>query len=330
MAFSIEDLQDLLALLRQHPEWRDAVRREVLSAELLELPAIVAGIAASQERLTGQMQLMVAEMRELGRMMARLDGRVGNLEGWRYQEQFNARARVTEILRRPVEVDLADLDPVLDARDGGRISVDEWKQLLALDFLLRGRLRPGPDAPERFVALEVSQVVDSRDVQRAHDRAAILSRVGLEAIAAVGGSRLTQDAAQLADRLGVRTLVGRSHERRGGHPAAFRAAYLRLPPDAAAATPSPMNMLPEIQRPAPGTGDGRAASAPPCRSTPRRAVRDEPERVKTAPSARICAPRAPRGASTNYGRKARKNSAVFGFSNVRPPAWRARASSGES
>jgi hypothetical protein len=53
----------------------------------------------------------------------------------------------------------------------------------------------------------VWQVVDSRDVQRAHDRASILGRLGLEAIAAVGGSRVTRDAAELAGRLGVRTLI---------------------------------------------------------------------------------------------------------------------------
>jgi argininosuccinate lyase len=58
-----------------------------------------------------------------------------------------------------------------------------------------------------LLALEVSQVVDSRDVQRAHDRAEILSRIGVEAIAAVGGSRVTADATQLAEQLGVRTVI---------------------------------------------------------------------------------------------------------------------------
>jgi hypothetical protein len=43
MAFTIEDLRDLLELLRQRPEWRDAVRREVLIEDLLGLPAVVEG-----------------------------------------------------------------------------------------------------------------------------------------------------------------------------------------------------------------------------------------------------------------------------------------------
>jgi outer membrane murein-binding lipoprotein Lpp len=235
MAFTVQDLGDLLALLRQHPEWREAVRREVLTEELLGLPAVVRRLAESQEqfsvdmrqlasevdrlsaetrrlasevdRLSAETRQLVADMRELARIVARLDGRIGNLEGWRYEQRFNARARLTEIVRRPVEVNLAELDTVLDARDSGRLSDSEWKQLLALDFLFRGTLGVERDAPEHLVVLEVSQVVDSRDVQRAHDRAAILARTGLASIAAVGGRRLTDDAAALAGELGVRTLV---------------------------------------------------------------------------------------------------------------------------
>jgi hypothetical protein len=58
----------------------------------------------------------------------------------------------------------------------------------------------------------VSQVVDARDVQRAHDRAGILARIGFDAIPAVGGSRVPADAAQLATRLGVRTLTTSTDE----------------------------------------------------------------------------------------------------------------------
>jgi len=214
VAFTIEDLRDLLEFLRQRPEWRDAVRREVLIEDLLGLPAVVERLAVQMQelgrvvaRLSEAQERLTVQMQELGRVVARLDGRVGNLEGWRYERRFNARARVTEIVRRPTEVNLADLDPVLDARDAGRLSESEWKQLLALDFLFKGTTGAGSDAEERLVALEVSHVVDSRDVERAHDRAGILARLGFATVPAVGGRRLTEDAAVLADRLGVRTLL---------------------------------------------------------------------------------------------------------------------------
>jgi chromosome segregation ATPase len=268
MAFNVTDLGELLALLRQHPEWREAVRREVLTEELLALPTIVGRLAETQEQLASQVRqqasqmeqltirmdqlttrmdqltarmdqlatrmdqltarmeqlaarmeqlaaevrLLTADVRQLGSIVERLDGRVGNLEEWRYERRFNARARLTEIVREPVEVNLADLEAVLDARDQDRVTDKEWKQLLALDILFKGRLGPGRDAPEHLVALEVSRAVDSRDVQRAYDRAAILARIGLAAIPVVGGRRLTDEAAALAERLAVRRLIDWSDE----------------------------------------------------------------------------------------------------------------------
>jgi chromosome segregation ATPase len=211
MAFTGQDLGDLLALLRQHPEWRDAVRREVLTEQLIELPAIVQRLAEADERLatrieqiaeslaqlssrvdqltarveqltgrldqltarveqltarfdqlaeglaqlTARVDGLTADVTELGHIVARMDGRLGNLEGWRYEQRFNARARVLDIIRRPVEVNLADLDLVVDARASGTLTDQEWTQLLALDFLLKGRVGRGADAAETLLALEV-------------------------------------------------------------------------------------------------------------------------------------------------------------------------------
>ncbi|MFN8508606.1 MAG: hypothetical protein U0547_13740 [Dehalococcoidia bacterium] len=41
MAFTVSDLGDFLKLLREHPEWRADVRREVLGEELLALPDLI-------------------------------------------------------------------------------------------------------------------------------------------------------------------------------------------------------------------------------------------------------------------------------------------------
>src|SRR5205809_404083 len=83
-----DGLMDLLAFQRQHPEWRDAVRREVLSRELVELPEIDGRLAEGQAQLTARMEQLAAkvdelarevgrlatEMRELGAIVRRLDG----------------------------------------------------------------------------------------------------------------------------------------------------------------------------------------------------------------------------------------------------------------
>jgi hypothetical protein len=74
-------------------------------------------------------------------------------------------------------------------------TIEDLRDLLAL-------LRQRPawrDAVRREVLTEDSHVVDSRDVERAHDRASILARLGFATIPAVGGGCLTEDAAILAE-----------------------------------------------------------------------------------------------------------------------------------
>lgn len=48
MPFTIQDLQDLLRLLGEHPEWQGALRQHVLSAELLAVPDILARVVENQ------------------------------------------------------------------------------------------------------------------------------------------------------------------------------------------------------------------------------------------------------------------------------------------
>ncbi|WP_376791858.1 hypothetical protein [Thermoflexus sp.] len=48
MAFTVEDFQDLLALLREHPDWRQQLWALLASEELLRLPGEV---KASREEL---------------------------------------------------------------------------------------------------------------------------------------------------------------------------------------------------------------------------------------------------------------------------------------
>ena len=54
MAFTVQDLHDLVALVTQHPEWRAELRRLVLTEELLALPQIVHDLAEAQQRTEQQ------------------------------------------------------------------------------------------------------------------------------------------------------------------------------------------------------------------------------------------------------------------------------------
>lgn len=50
MAFKIADLRDLVRILEEKPEWREELRRLLLTDELLALPALVRELAEAQKK----------------------------------------------------------------------------------------------------------------------------------------------------------------------------------------------------------------------------------------------------------------------------------------
>jgi uncharacterized coiled-coil protein SlyX len=81
MAFTVNDFQDLLRLLRQHPEWRDQLRDILLGDELLGLPATVARLAAALERLTEEVRLLTQRMEAVESRLERVEDRLDRVEG---------------------------------------------------------------------------------------------------------------------------------------------------------------------------------------------------------------------------------------------------------
>ena len=102
---TVNDITDILRIIREQPEWADALRGALLGQDLLELPqrfdkfaetseirfsaleSDVADLKAGQARLEGQVgNLEAGQARLEGRVgnleagQARLEGRVGNLE----------------------------------------------------------------------------------------------------------------------------------------------------------------------------------------------------------------------------------------------------------
>jgi hypothetical protein len=51
MPFTVEDFQDLIRILEQHPEWRAELRRRLLPEELLTLPDLVRDVVEAVGRL---------------------------------------------------------------------------------------------------------------------------------------------------------------------------------------------------------------------------------------------------------------------------------------
>lgn len=81
------------------------------------------------------------------------------------------------------------------------LTEDEWQEVLALDVLVQGQLRPAfaeqLGVSEIWLAVEVSGVVEYSDVERAWERAELLKRCGLwPVVGVVSGKEMTESAEQ--------------------------------------------------------------------------------------------------------------------------------------
>jgi hypothetical protein len=65
MPFELRDFQDLVRLLREHPDWREELRALLLTQELLTLPVIVRELAEGQERLTETVAQLTVRLDQL-------------------------------------------------------------------------------------------------------------------------------------------------------------------------------------------------------------------------------------------------------------------------
>jgi hypothetical protein len=199
MAFTVQDLHDLITLVTQHPEWRVELRRLVLTEELLALPQIVHDLSEAQQRTEQQIAQLVEAQRRTERQIVRLQDDVGELKGIVLEQRYRTRAFAyfSRLVRRThalMEDELVSLLEEAVAR--GVLSEDGMDEIARADVVVRGQQRDG--SGEVYLVVEVSWGVGSGDVERAVRRAALLSQTGLHTMPVVAGERITDEAAELA------------------------------------------------------------------------------------------------------------------------------------
>ncbi|MDR7442961.1 MAG: hypothetical protein QN153_12495 [Armatimonadota bacterium] len=224
----LEDLQELVRLLNQHPDWAEQLRRALfpgdggaLAAELRALAAEVRALAEAQrhtdqrlaelaeaqkrteERLgtveTALAQLAEAQrhteqrMAELAETVRLLVRDVGELKGQNLERLYRERAAsyFQRIVRRVRTLDPQQLGLLLDdAVDAGSITLSERADALEADVVLEG-LHEGEDV---YLVAEVSWQVSYEDAERAARRAEVLQRaLGRRVLPAVAGKTLADD-----------------------------------------------------------------------------------------------------------------------------------------
>ena len=193
---TVNDIADILRIIREQPEWADALRAALLSQELLEMPqrltqltaAFTEFVETSNKRfatLEGDVTELKTGQARLEAGQARLEGWVGNLRGNSYEqkvgntissiltERMNRRVRFLKRDNLPDDSEFFDL--LYDAEGQGVISQQERNEVAQADIVLQERGRP--DADTLFIVMEVSVTVADHDITRADERAAIMERI---------------------------------------------------------------------------------------------------------------------------------------------------------
>ncbi|MFN3309229.1 MAG: hypothetical protein ACK44E_08485 [Anaerolineales bacterium] len=96
MAFTVREYRDLLQLLNEHPEWREELRRTLLSDDFLALPQIVRELAEAQKRTEQRVEELVETQRKSEERLTHLEQTVAEL--------IEAQKRNAQQIRELIEI----------------------------------------------------------------------------------------------------------------------------------------------------------------------------------------------------------------------------------
>ena len=142
---------------------------------------------------------MTIQLTELTQVVHTLIDDVGELKGQGLEGAYRAKghAYFSRVIRWPHVLTSDELVTIIEnARDRGTLSETEARELYEADVVVRGK-RP-EDGTDVYLVVEVSWGVGLYDVERAAQRAMLLSHTGLTTIPAVAGKTILLEAAALA------------------------------------------------------------------------------------------------------------------------------------
>ena len=221
----VRSLQDILTALERHPEWRTALRQQLLGEELLELPAMFAKFASETTRrldlltddvgalktdisalksdvgtLKSDVGTLKSDVGDVKTAITKLTNDVGELKG--AHAEANARAEIALIAdnldlthRRTV----SKLELKHMARDGGADLLDDAiKSFLSSDIIAETTDGNGETT---YLAVEASYTGDLHDADRARSHAALIQRLtGRPCRAVIASTHKNAGLAKLIDR----------------------------------------------------------------------------------------------------------------------------------
>ena len=191
MTTPINSFQDILDAMERDPALRNALRRHILTDELLQMPARLDKMQADVEGMQADIKEMQGDTKELKegqqrleRDLTRVGGHVSNLMGTDYEgtvaryadrlARRHLRVRNPSVVARAKGANATLPLPAGDqAAEAGRITWDEADDLALSDVIVAALTEEGNDV---FVVAEISMTVQSKDRENAIRRADILQR----------------------------------------------------------------------------------------------------------------------------------------------------------
>lgn len=209
----IKTIDDLERILLQRPDWKERIRKLILTERLIDLPATFDNFVENDfNPLKDKVDRLSDDVSVLKQDVAVLKQDVGELKGDVLEIKFQNKigSYLGRLLSKVRLVDPSKLaDALYEALDKGIITEQDVDDTLLVDAVAEGYLRK-PEPKKVLVAVEVSNVIDKNDVLRVFKRANIIFKVyNTQCIPIAYGNKLTSGAKDLAEQNGV-LLIGKS------------------------------------------------------------------------------------------------------------------------
>ena len=204
---TINTLQDLTRLLRENPDWRDEIRRELLTEELLELP----------QRFAEYTKVTDKRLDRIEKKLDSLTGRVDSLRGQTLEQRLPTQIPPLVAMQldvRPVYPIWAPgilatnprtqaFENMLEqAAEDGVISDDDETRLRVTDLVLRSQRKA--DRSTLWFAVESSGIINYEDITRANRSANAIAKIyEQDAVPIVYGYQIQDEQKELANQLEV-------------------------------------------------------------------------------------------------------------------------------
>ena len=211
----INTQQDLLRLLRDDPEFKEEVRRIILTEELLNLAPRLDRIEGTLLHLTNTVGELTNTVGELANTVGELTDMVGGVKGDTIE--LKLEKNIVPILSTRLELRRGSLvkggaptvashefeDAIYDAYEEGKVTQRDRSRVNDTDAIVRAASRISKRLV--YVAVEASYAIDDEDVKRAHRTAGILGKVFTDAdvMPVVYGKTIDSLASAAAEDLDV-------------------------------------------------------------------------------------------------------------------------------